>query len=77
MTDRLAKCEEASEAVAWIVEWLRSLEKRIRMEDVPSVDNFRLTLFHHDHCLRPYLEEVEVIEKFMNTQQCVIKSWQV
>ncbi|KAL5965768.1 hypothetical protein TSMEX_006503, partial [Taenia solium] len=76
MADHLAKYKEASEAVAWMVEWLRSLEKRIRVEDVSSGDNFRLTLFHRDQCLRPYLEEVEVIEKVMVAQQSVIKSWQ-
>ncbi|KAH9285528.1 Nesprin-1 [Echinococcus granulosus] len=76
MADHLAKCEAASEAVVWMVEWLRSLEKRIRVEAVPSIDNLRLTLSHRGHCLRPYLEEVEVIEKVMNAQQDVIKSWQ-
>ncbi|VDM15794.1 unnamed protein product [Hydatigera taeniaeformis] len=76
MSDNLARCKEASECIVWMVEWLRSLEKRIRMEDVPPIGNFRLTLTHRDHCLRPYLDEVEVVKKAVNSQQDVIKSWQ-
>ncbi|KAM7539973.1 hypothetical protein Aperf_G00000041104 [Anoplocephala perfoliata] len=72
----LVKCEDGSNALAWMTKWLREVEKRILVEDTPSLESYRPTLSHRGHSLRAYTEEVETLGKIAEKQQEVVKFWQ-
>nr|CDS27008.2 nesprin 1 [Hymenolepis microstoma] len=74
--EQLLRCEEASSATIWMVNWLREVEKRALGEDASFIENFRPTLSRRGHNLRAYSEETETLDKISEKQQEVVKFWQ-
>lgn len=75
--EQFSKCEDASNAMIWIIKWLREVEKRILGEDTSPLENFRPTLSHRGHNLRAYFGEAEILGKIAEKQKEVVKFWQV